>query len=41
LAVTDTCSLCGLEHHQRFIDSFRRVTGQTPGAYRDLAAQFD
>jgi AraC-like DNA-binding protein len=39
--VTDTGSLCGWSTSSAFIDSFRRVTGQTPGAYRDLAAQFD
>jgi AraC-like DNA-binding protein len=37
--VTDTGSLCGWSTTSAFIDSFRRVTGQTPGAYRDLAAQ--
>jgi methylphosphotriester-DNA--protein-cysteine methyltransferase len=37
-SVTDTASL-RLEHNQRVIDSFRRAIGQTPGAYRDLAAR--
>jgi AraC-like DNA-binding protein len=37
-SVTDTGSLCGWSTTSAFIDSFRRALGQTPGAYRDLAA---
>ena len=37
-SVTDTGSLCGWSTTSAFIDSFRRAMGQTPGAYRDLAA---
>jgi AraC-like DNA-binding protein len=37
-SVTDTASLCGWSTTSAFIDSFRRALGQTPGAYRDLAA---
>jgi AraC-like DNA-binding protein len=38
-SVTDTASLCGWSTTSAFIDSFRRATGQTPGANRDLAAR--
>ena len=38
-SVTDTASLCGWSTTSAFIDSFRRAMGQTPGAYRDLAAE--
>lgn len=38
-SVTDTASLCGWSTTSAFIDSFRRSMGQTPGAYRDLAAR--
>jgi AraC-like DNA-binding protein len=38
-SVTDTASLCGWSSTSAFIDSFRRAMGQTPGAYRDLAAR--
>lgn len=38
-SVTDTASLCGWSTTSAFIDSFRRAMGQTPGAYRDLAAR--
>lgn len=37
-SVTDTATLCGWSTTSAFIDSFRRALGQTPGAYRDLAA---
>jgi AraC-like DNA-binding protein len=37
-SVTDTATLCGWSTTSAFIDSFRRAMGQTPGAYRDLAA---
>jgi AraC-like DNA-binding protein len=37
-SVTDAGSLCGWSTTSAFIDSFRRAMGQTPGAYRDLAA---
>lgn len=40
-SVTDTGSLCGWSTTSAFIDSFRRVAGQTPGSYRDLAARSD
>jgi AraC-like DNA-binding protein len=38
-SVTDTANLCGWSTTSAFIDSFRRAMGQTPGAYRDLAAR--
>ena len=37
-SVTDTATRCGWSTTSAFIDSFRRAYGQTPGAYRDLAA---
>jgi AraC-like DNA-binding protein len=37
-SVTDTASLCGWSTTSAFIDSFRRSMGQTPGDYRNLAA---
>jgi AraC-like DNA-binding protein len=38
-SVTDTATLCGWSTTSAFIDSFRLAIGQTPGAYRDLAAR--
>jgi AraC-like DNA-binding protein/quercetin dioxygenase-like cupin family protein len=37
-SVTGTALACGWSTASAFIDVFRRVTGQTPGAYRDAAA---